>query len=171
MLRTGAVPDTLVSDSLKFAQFTMAGGCLYYHQGKPRDLMQSCGGSPVPVYAAPEWLDLAPYGSSDGSHLYFGSHYEGVLRLSLTETSSAELLTPGGRVYDVTVDQNTVYYNDGEPTDECSDMWGIYSVPKTGGTRTELLAPPIDCPLYMTVDSEAIYCVNDTDKLLMKLAK
>ena len=167
-----AAPEPFFTIHLSFNSFTMAGGCLYYSVKKA--LERSCGGSAAKVYEGPEYLDLTPYGSSDGSYLYFGSDYEGIMRLSLADMPSVDLLTQGTSFLDVILDRDTVYYVDGDipwGDDICTDCWGIYSVPTTGGASTLLVAPPTEWPRYLTVDSEAIYWVNSTDELLMRLAK
>ena len=169
-----AAPDTFVSVSDSFSWFTMADGCLFYYaNGSGNTLMRSCGASPEPVYAAPEALDLAPHGSSDASYLYFGSDGEGVMRLSLTDASSPDLLAHGTKTRYVIVDSGTLYYVEGDPPDvpACTSYWGIYSIPKTGGTPTELVGPPTQCPSYLAADAEAIYWVDTDNGLLMRLAK
>jgi hypothetical protein len=166
-----AAPDTVVSGVETFWQFTMAGGCLYY--ATSNTLMRSCGGSPQPVYTGAESVYLTPYGSSDDTYLYFGSDGEGVMRLLLEDASSPDRLAQSAKIKSAIVYNDTVYYIDGDPPDvpACTSYWGIYSIPKTGGTPTELVGPPTQCPRNLAADAEALYWANTDDGLLMRLAK
>lgn len=106
--------------------------------------------------------------------LYFGVTDRGVMRLPLTGTAQATEVIAGAEVRGPVVDGNVLYYVDGDTggAPACTTNWGLYRASKTpGGTRTELIPPPMDCPLSLAFDSEALYWINGTTGTIVKLAK
>lgn len=163
-----SAPSPVVSNVSSGGGFTWAGNCLYYTPGNT-SLSRVCG-NPTGVFTGS--VSLGQHAPSDASMIYFGATGQGLMRLSLTASQPASLVTAGTDVRSPLVDGNFIYFIDGDTggAPACTTNWSIGRSGKTpGSTRITLVAPPLDCPAYLIDDGEALYWMERT--LIKKVAK